>query len=256
MMAIKCCLVTIIVVACTAVILSDNSNNSQENYPLIFDQIHHTSMTRYIPLGTTLEGLQRFGTENIVRGRILNDARMVLQFSQFRPDEIIMGHIFVSLEILEVFKGNLSVGDVITLAESYYIADSVLITHANYLPSIPYQEYFFFLSGQRTNPEPEEFAGIFWTMHDYRSRFPVPDSRADMSRLLNNVEDLVLATSYISNLPMTEARLTVNEIYMNLWQEVIEVFMDWRRPPIPSYRFQADNISSQEVTQHDFDGVR
>ena len=136
MTAIKCCLVAIVAITCTAVVFLDNSDSSHENYPLIFDQVFHTHASRIVPLANTLEGLES-RSENIVRGRILNDARMVFQFSQFDPTVINIGHNFVSLEILEVFTGNLSVGEVITIAEPYYIIDRVLITHANYLPSNP-----------------------------------------------------------------------------------------------------------------------
>jgi len=254
MTAIKCCLVAIVAITCAAVVLSNDSYNPQENYQIEFYQIFHTHASRIVPLATTLEGLES-RSENIVRGRILNDARMVFQFSQFDPTVVNIGHNFVSLEILEVVKGDLNVGEIITLAEPYYVEERVLITHANYLPSIPYQEYFFFLSAQRTNPDPEEFAGIFWVLQENRGRFHIPNSRADISRLRHNAENLVLATTYISNLPMMEARLTVNDIYMSLWQEVIETYMDWRHPPIPNYRFHVDNTSLYEATQQEFSGT-
>ena len=241
MMYIKCCITAIAAIICVAVILPDNSS---ESYPLVFDEVQHTLASRSIPLGTTLEELQR-GTESIVRGRIQNDARMVWQFNNIlTPTVPTTGNNFVSLEILEVIQGDLRVGDVITLAEPYFILDGVLITFGNYLPSIPYQEYFFFLDEQRTFPEPEEYYGIFWVSHCYRGRFHIPNSRADISRLRNNAENLLLATTYISNVALDEARVTVNNVYMSLWQEVIEAYMDWSRPPVPSYMFQADNVSS------------
>ena len=249
---LKCCLTATVALVLAAVIITDNTYNSPGNYPLIFDEVLHTPVSRLIPLGTTLEELQR-GTENIVRGRILNDARIIWQFNYAsRPTVPSMGHNFVSLEILEVFKGALKIGDVITIAEPYYVLDGVLITYGNYLPSIPYQEYFFFLSGQNTFPDPEEFVGIFWVSHSYRGRFHIPNRMADVLRLRHNEENLLLATSYISNLPLEQATRSISDIYMSLWQEVMEAYMDWTRPPVPSYMFRADNISSQEATPHDF----
>ena len=241
---LKCCLVATVAVAFATFILTDNSGYSQENYSLSFDKIHHTPTSAVIPLGTTVQELQIW-SDNIVRGRILNDARIVWE----HPD---WGHNFVSLEILEVIKGDIGVGDIITLVESYYILDGVLITYSNYLPSIPYQEYFFFLTEQITAPSPEMYVGAFWLAQSYRSRFHIPNSRADISRLRHNEESLILATTYISNLPLEEAILTISDIYMSLWQEVIGAYMDWSRPPVPSYMFHVDNISSQEAAQQGF----
>lgn len=255
-MTIKCCLVAIVAIVCAAITLPDNSGSVQDNNPLMFDEVRHTLASRSAPLRTTFEELELW-SENIVRGRILNDARMVFQFNSIsQPTVPTMGHNFVSLEILEVFKGDLSVGDIITLAEPYRIINGVLITPSNYLPSIPYQEYFFFLSEQRTNPEPADHYGIFWLEHDYRSRFHIPNNRADIAMLSRNAESLVLATTYISRLPMERAIFTANETYVRLWQDVIEAYMDWRRPAIPSFRFQAESTSLQEATQYDFGGVR
>ena len=228
MTIIKCCLVAIVAIVCTAVILPDHSSDLQVNYPQEFEEMQRIPGSLMRPLVTNLEELE-LRSANIVRGRILNDARIVWQPTS--------GTNLVSLEILEVFKGNLRVGDIITLAETYWVEDGVLITCSNYLPSIPHQEYFFFLTEQHTNAAVEEFEGIFWVVSFNRGRFHIPNSMADISRLRHNEEKLLMATTYISNLSLEQATLTIDDVYMSLWQEVIEAYMDWSRPPVPSHMF-------------------
>ena len=156
---------------------------------------------------TTLAGLE-YRAANIVRGRMGNDARIVFQTDDFQG-----GHNVVSFEIYEVIKGDLSAGQTIRIVEPYIIKDDILLTYANYLPSTPYHEYFFFLGAQLPNHLPEGFAGSFITIHGERSRFPVPDAaRASIQAF--NADELALG-AYADT-----------EVYMSIWQEVIAAYMN------------------------------
>ena len=219
--------------------------NSREDNPLSFNEVI-IGAASYAFFETTLEGLE-YRSANIVRGRVGGDSRMVFQYTDyFRPEHRTLGNNIVSLEILEVFQGNLRVGDIITIVEPYEILDGVLHTVLNYLPSVPYKEYFFFLSDPITslieNPDPEALYGAFWVIQGSTARFPVPVSRADM--LNYTAADLSLARETINNLP-------VNDLYMYLWQSVVDAYMDWSRPPVPAYRIRSGDVD----TQHDFDMI-
>jgi hypothetical protein len=171
-----------------------------------FDYVVYMPASRFF-FETTLEGLERRAT-NIVRGRIMNDARMVLRVN----GRITTGNNLVSFEIYEVIKGDLSVGDVITISEPYYIVDRRFFTHSNYMPSIPYQEYIFFLSEQRTAPSPPEFVGIFPVIHGDRGRYRVPSGGRAMEAYTASELSVGTAGNF--------------DLYMYLWRAVIEAFVD------------------------------
>jgi len=217
-----------------------DTHGSQEDYQTRFDEVvyHHASR---LWNETTVEGLEYRAT-NVVRGRVLNDSRMVFQFNDvFHPDRITTGNNAVSLEIVEVFKGNLNVGDVITILELYYIVDRTLFTDSNYMPSMPYQEYFFFLSEQLTNYGRSEEAHFcegllngFWVLHGERGRFLIPSNRVNMVQNYS-LSDLSLGT------------VGDSDLYMRLWQEVIDTYMNWRLPPVPRDRFRQDALRTQDI---------
>ena len=144
-----------------------------------------------------------FAVPNIVRGRMLDDARMLIG----RNDRPIAN--IVSFEILEVFKGDLIPGESIRIMEPYFIEYDVLFTRGNYMPSTPYQDYIFFLSAVSTSPAATgEAVGSFWVFHSERGRFPVPASGQDLDEI-----DLALGSH--ANV----------EVYMRLWQEVVDAFI-------------------------------
>ena len=164
---------------------------------------------------TTLEGLES-RANHIVRARVMDDATTVF-VPPASPSPLNIpptGHTLVSIEILEVIKGDTKVGDTIRIVEPYFIRDNTLFTFTNYMPSIPYEEYFFFLSNPLVDRElfQEEFIGAFPNMHGERGRYRVPSMRAVMQSY--SAADLSLGTGANSDL------------YMRLWQEVIDAFMN------------------------------
>lgn len=172
-----------------------------------FYEIVHTPATQIME--HNLDGVMSW-THNVVRGRLADDAR--------RPvldDGTVNGpHTFSSLEILEVYMGDLEVGDTITLAEPYFISDGTLFTYHNYLPSVPNQEYIFFLEDSITNPVHDVYYGIHFLSMGHRARFPIPVS------LNENVA--------MHGLTARELSLGSDhnfEIYLSIWQEVIDTFL-------------------------------
>ena len=168
---------------------------------------------------TTFTGLEA-RAPNIVRGRMGDDARVLL--TQQQPG----GVNIVSLEILEVIKGEqIRVGETIRIIEPYSIFDGALHTSSGYLPSTPHQEYFFFLHYQHQHISPgrdrdrlEEMEGAFWTLHGVRSRFLVPINRAQGQSFC----------VYMPRFSRNELGLGDNaniEIYMSIWQDVLDAYM-------------------------------
>ena len=174
-----------------------------------FDEVIHGSASR-INMSRNLDELEYWAT-HIVRGRVGDDSRMALQFNQNEPTWVVHGHNLVSLEILDVIMGDIGTDDYITIIEPFYIVDGTLYTIVNYLPSIPQHEYIFFLHIQ-DNPESSLPYGAFWILDGYRSRFPVVNNSNQWQR--NSAIDLALGQH--GN----------EESYMNLWQEVMDAFMN------------------------------
>jgi len=172
----------------------------------------------FIEFGSTLTQLEP-STENIVRGRMGNDARIELSFYDIVPERPSSGRNFVSFEILEVIKGDLAVSEIITIMESYFIHDRGLITVQNYLPSIPYQEYILFLSSKSTSQiEEGEGVGAFWVLNDVLGRFPVPTNQAGPGGFSVNTQDFSPSDLGLGS----RANF---EIYFDMWQEVLDAFI-------------------------------
>jgi len=165
-----------------------------------------------IEFGTTLSQLQP-RTANIVRGRMGDDARIELFFCDILPIEIPRwGRNFVSFEVLEVIQGDLAIGEIITIMESYYIYDRVLITR-NYMPSIPHQEYILLLSNQVCDLIGEgEAVGAFWVDNDVLGRHPVLNGSADEQDF---------------SAPIFGLGVNANvERYARMWEEVMNAFVN------------------------------
>ena len=179
--------------------------------------------TSFMFFERTLEGLES-RSSTIVRGRLGDDARIVFQYTDpFNPDTPTMGNNMVSLEIVEVIHGGrgLSVGETIKLIEPYYILDEVLFTWDNYLPSIPHQEYIFFLTDPRPDTQVEEFRGAFWVQHGERGRFLIP---SDIGVLGFEEGDMPLQDFSARDLSLgSYADL---DLYMRLWKEVLGAYVN------------------------------
>jgi len=174
----------------------------------------------------TLDGLESRAT-HIVRGRVKDDAQMTLRHdNDFRPEVVTGGSNLVSFEIYDVFQGYLNVGDIITIIEPYWIENGTLYTIFNYMPSIPNEEYIFFLSAQRTQIDPEELYGAFPVIHGDRGRYRVPSAsgiqQADIQMFSehdSSEQDLIMGHLSVG----TSGSM---ELYTYLWNEVMDAFLE------------------------------
>jgi len=184
-----------------------------------FDEIIFAPASQLRPLFTTLDELKS-ETPNVVRGRLLNDAEIIFQFNDaFRPNHPTAGHNAVSLEIIEVFQGNLVAGEVVRILEPYVIRDRTLQTFADYLPSIPYQEYIFFLGNQLADTASE------YVPPGYESSFFVREAYRGRYRVLNNNINALEAQNFDMN-ELSLGNYADSNEYMSLWQEVMSAFMN------------------------------
>ena len=191
---------------------------------------------------------------NIVRGRVLNDAEIVARYHYpYFPERRLTGQNAVSLEVLEVFQGDIQVGDIIRITEPYNIENGILFSIANYLPSVPYQEYFFFLQNQRASVMDPGNLGLentFPVMEGYRGRFPVPTVTEigaieifNRTLDIDNLQEVLLERNIISpdiniihghgvsrlydiNVMFSTAGRANMYEYLDIWQEVISEFMN------------------------------
>ena len=165
---------------------------------------------------TTLEELE-YRTPNIVRGRVADDARTILDPLDGAPRSQA-----VSLELLEVIQGGLGICRTGHTRRTIIIIEPY-IPLGSHMPSLAHQEYFFFLSDpfvRRHDSHPEEYDGARFVMWGANGRFLVPRSREAMQYY--SAQDLSI----------TEVGLT--EEYIRLWEEVIDAYMIW--PDIPPRR--------------------
>ena len=209
--------------------LSQNLTESKTSEPAEFSmnvRPHHYGSFSGVGYGsagslwfyeTTLSGLESRAS-SIVRARMLDDAEIISQFNdRADPTQPSISHNVVSIEILEVIKGDLTVGETKRIIEPYYIVDGTFYTWRYYMPSIPHQEYIFFLGSQNTHPEPAALVGTSWVLHGERSRFPVPDNAANIHAFSADTLD------FNSDIFGLGSGADV-EVYMHLW---VEVMNEW-----------------------------
>jgi hypothetical protein len=218
MLAIICYVLILAVMGGAAVY--ENDILQETHQPQKFNEVIYHDTFSLLFFETTLEGLESRAT-HIVRGRIADDAATILDYAtEFDPPRFAMGYTVVSLEIYEVFKGDLTAGDTIRMLEPYYIRNGILFARHNYMPSIPYQEYIFFLSPQ-VDPEwlahdQQALAYTFPVVHGSNGRFRVPEhSRVEAQAF--TATDLSLGTQ--------SGRFNI-DLHRRLWQDVIDAFMD------------------------------
>lgn len=149
-----------------------------------------------------VEGL----AEYIVRGKLLDDAKQKLEF--YESEFVGFGVTVSSLEISNVYKGNLKEGDKIPIAERYYTLEENGVTtrhELGYAPSVPNQEYIFFLIKA---PDDNKFLhGFYSPMVKETGRYPV------------------IGTNNNDNFPKLNLVQTNPETYNKIYKEVKAKYM-------------------------------
>jgi hypothetical protein len=186
-----------------------------------YEVVYYETMS-YLFFATTLEELKS-RTTHIVRGRIADNATTVLLYNfEYDPPRPSLHHTIVTFEIYEVIKGNLTVGETIKIREPYYIRDRILTMRFNYMPSIPHQEYIFFLTNQTTPdrivPGHEKIVHTFLVVQGVNGRFLVPDFG-------DGYVDLQTFTAEDLSLGSSGGRFNI-DLHRRLWQEVIDAYMN------------------------------
>ena len=174
-----------------------------------YDKVQYIEPT-VLYYANTLEGLQE-KSYNIVKGRLGDDSSTVTALlGRGMPTPV---YSIVSLDVVEVIKGDLKGGQEIKIIEPYYISNRILWTMGNYLPSKANQEYIFFLDYPIDESEgaPEGCVGAYFVLHEERGRYLVPSA------------DRSLADGF------TREELSLGEkntdLYMTLYNEVINTYL-------------------------------
>ena len=149
----------------------------------------------------------------IVKGHLRDDAKQKLD----APIQgmITYGITVSTLEISQVYKGNLKVGDTIPLAEKYYTLEENGETtryEMGYAPSVPGQEYVFFMV--KAPDESEILRGTYSPMVKETGRYPVINTKDSGVSAIRSMspEDLNLVNTDLS-------------VYQKIYQEVIDKYM-------------------------------
>ena len=216
---------------------------SESNVALYDDIVYVSTSYAYMP--RTLTDLEE-KAQVIVRGRMLDGYELVpggyFKESSYLPESI------TKLEITEVIKGDVRVGEQIILSEAYYIEDRTLYTSSNYLPSLINQEYFFFLYDRIS--EDSGLPDVWWDMYvvvaQENGRYRVPDS-GDIALLWDYTRaDLSLGDKYTM------------EGYMGRYKEVVDAYINGIRhepQPMPSVISGGGAVAEPVPTYVDENGV-
>ena len=160
----------------------------------------------------TLEELES-QAKYIVQGKFQDDATEDLQSE---AGIVLYGATVSSFEITKVYKGDFEVGDVIRIAEQYYVEDQdgqqTLVHYGNYMPSDVGREYLMFFDNPPENSE--RWKDTYTPLCLDRGRYPVINAKmrsvADVDNMTN--EELNLDTGDSS-------------IYRQFYKDVIEKYM-------------------------------
>jgi hypothetical protein len=145
----------------------------------------------------------------IIKGRVLGNAETV--YSVINKGDPLFS--VVSVEVVEVFKGDVTVGETIRILEPYYINDRTLYTFSNYLPSKSNQEYIFFFARQQAERSgvPEISVGAYHVDNQERGRYLVPNDMQIKERRFTRNE-------------LSLGKLDT-DIYMDIYQDVIDSYI-------------------------------
>lgn len=114
----------------------------------------------------------------IVKGTLLNDS---VNHEPVDDERYISGYTITSLKIDHVYKGDLEEGSTVPYGEGYYVINESdgpkLVTMFGCTPSIPGEEYIFFLTKETNEDIP--WSGTYMPTSPVRSRYPVLSSSTE-----------------------------------------------------------------------------
>ena len=118
----------------------------------------------------------------IIKARVLPDS--VNETFETQGGLTYYGITYTSLEVTNVFSGNVNIGDKLMITEEYYYVDELTVRNIfhteNYGPSSAGQEYIFFL--QKYPDNKSEFTGMYFPLGVEKGRYPILKKQGSFSR--------------------------------------------------------------------------
>lgn len=160
-------------ISTSQVYASSNKNTNVETSTV------NALMSRY---PDNLDDLEKY-SDYIVKGKIQEGSKSELIYADGSDDVVMSFTTVTPLEINQVYKGDLEVGQIVEICEKYYkseIDGKIHIRHfGDYMPSTVDGEYIFFLNKCK---EGTKWEGKYSVSYFERSRYPVfPKTRSALS---------------------------------------------------------------------------
>ena len=70
---------------------------------------------------------------------------------------------------------------------------------------------------------PESYVGAYFVLHGEFGRYRVPEGTTAPDAKILSTSESSLGT------------FANTELYMSIWQEIVNAYMDWNRPPVPGH---------------------
>ncbi|MCL2874408.1 MAG: hypothetical protein FWE29_05700 [Defluviitaleaceae bacterium] len=158
----------------------------------------------------------------IVLARVLPGSVSVL--STIEGMLIPMGATHTEIEVIQVFEGDVVAGEILLIAEAYFTVETPyeiqVFIYENYLPSMPGQEYIFFLTGRENTTGPFDHNVIYNLSGFVKGRFPV------LNELIPGYSLSRSDAQALSIIDFTDADLRLSpgdsRTYRALFEEVVE----------------------------------
>lgn len=150
----------------------------------------------------------------IVQGKFQDDATEDLQSE---AGIVLYGATVSSFEITKVYKGDFEVGDVIKIAEQYYVEEQdgqqTLVHYGNYMPSDVGREYLMFFDNPPENSE--RWKDTYTPLCLDRGRYPVINAKT-------------WSVAGVDNMTNEELNLDTGDssLYRQFYKDVIEKYMN------------------------------
>jgi len=217
-------------------ILNSASNTSNIDYVSNIENVNNNDIV-YAPVLASLlyhpfdiDDLE-MNSDAIILARVLSCSdNILLEFPVDLPKELHFeatrdGYTRTELEVLHVFAGDVAVGDILVITEEYWMVEhnnDILIRHIeNYGPSMPEQEYIFFLK-KYTKDRPIYF-GMYFPQGVDRGRYPVFKELVDASSRSGSASSRSVA-EYVEGYTNAELSLANqnSRAYRDLYTDVAE----------------------------------
>ena len=150
-----------------------------------------------------LDNLERASTVVVV-GTFVEDAVQKADYqynSYFNKDILVNVRSDNTIEVSKVLKGDVAVGDRLTVIQGYAVVDDRLVSESDLTPMVKGDTWIFFLKKSSKSD-------VFWCTGDSDGRYPVPGSK-----------NRTLAISEYSDLGVYDEQNFKSEIYSEILEK-------------------------------------